>query len=164
MTVRVIAMFSNCKYRSLSKICPPPKICPLPIFAASYCKGSFITQKYTHPTNQNNIYVASSMHNDEICSVCVGLLYLVLCLHDNKQTHSSSSGWSGHNRGTAAEADAVGEQQLERTQLGCSSVWPCKTSACQRNYHTRRVRVRGCARLTQLSRERVRLGAYSKRA
>jgi len=41
-------------YHSLSKICQPPKIHPPPIFAASYCKGSFITRKYAHPTNQNN--------------------------------------------------------------------------------------------------------------
>jgi len=49
-----------------------------------------------------------------------------------------------------AEADAVVEQQLKRMQSGRNSVWPCKTSARQRHYHTRRVRVGGCARLMQL--------------
>jgi len=60
------------------------------------------------------------MHNDEICSVCVGLLYLVVCVRDNKQMHSSSSSWRGRsqgaaswigrNRGAAAEGDAVGDE------------------------------------------------------
>jgi len=60
------------------------------------------------------------MHNDEICSVYVGLLYFVLHVRDNKQTHSSSSNWrecswgaanwSRSNRGTAAEADAIRAQ------------------------------------------------------
>ena len=53
------------------------------------------------------------MHNDEICSACVGLLYFVLCVHDNKQqqlnrTESGSSKLSRRNQGAAAEADAVG--------------------------------------------------------
>jgi len=64
----------------------------------------------------------SSMHNNEICSACVGLLYFVLHERDNKQTHSSSSSLNGCNWGTAAEVDAVGEQQLKWTQSGHSSV------------------------------------------
>ena len=59
------------------------------------------------------------MHNDEICSVCVCLLYFVLCVCDNKQTHST------------AEEDAVGEQ-LKWMQLGRSLIWPCEISARQR--------------------------------
>jgi len=35
--------------------------------------------------------IDSSMHNDEICSVCVGLLYFVISVPDNKQMHLSSS-------------------------------------------------------------------------
>jgi len=60
------------------------------------------------------------------------LSYFVLHVRDNEQTHLRSNSWSGHNwgeaswswsgrnRGTAAEADAVGEQQLKRSQWGRS--------------------------------------------
>ena len=63
-----------------------------------------------------------------ICFVCN--MSDVLCVHDASIT-------SGRNRGTAAEADAVREQQLKRTQLGLRSVWPRETSAHQRHYRTR---------------------------
>jgi len=49
------------------------------------------------------------MHNDEICSVTMCLLY-TLCMCGNKQPHSSSSSWSGCNWEAAAEADGVGAQ------------------------------------------------------
>ena len=77
--------------------------------------------------------------------------YTLYCVCDNKRTHLRSSSWRGHNWGTAAEADAVGEQQLEQTQLGCSSVWPHETSARQRHYRTRLLvrQSRGSTRLTQ---------------
>jgi len=45
-TLYVTALY----FRNLSKIRPPPKIHPPPTFAKSYCKGSFITRKYAHPT------------------------------------------------------------------------------------------------------------------
>ena len=52
----------ECEYRSLLKIRLTTKIRPLPFFAESYCKGSFITRKYAH---------RSGMCSDEIRSVCV---------------------------------------------------------------------------------------------
>ena len=52
------------------------------------------------------------MHNGEVCRVCVGLLYFVLGVCDNKQTHQAA----------AAEEDAVREQQLKWMQSGCSLV------------------------------------------
>jgi len=63
------------------------------------------------------------------------LLYFVLWVRDNRQTHSRSSSWRGRSRGTATEADtigeqqpevgAIGEQQLKRMQLGSSSWSGC---------------------------------------
>ena len=73
------------------------------------CKGSFITQNT--PTQQTKI-ICSSMRNGEICRVCMGLLYFVLGVCDNKQTHQAA----------AAEEDAVREQQLKWMQSGCSLV------------------------------------------
>jgi len=93
----------NTIHYSLSKIRKPLKICPPPVFVANYCKGSFISRKYAQPTNQ-----CSSLHNDEICSVCVGLLHFVLHVRDNKQPHLSC--WRRHSRGAAPEAVAVGAQ------------------------------------------------------
>ena len=55
-TVRYFTPPALYSYCSLSIICPPPKIHPPPIFAASYSKGLFISRKYAHPTNQNNMY------------------------------------------------------------------------------------------------------------
>ena len=65
------------------------------------------TQKYAHPsfslqviakgplllesTLTQETKICSSMHIDEISTVCLGLLYLVLHVHDNGQTHSSRS-------------------------------------------------------------------------
>jgi len=51
------------------------------------------------------------------------LLYFVLCVCNNKQTHSRSSSWrgcGGHNWRTASGSR-------------CSSVWPRETSAHQRH-------------------------------
>jgi len=58
------------------------------------------------------------------------LLYFVLRVHDIEQvgtlkeqqlkrTQLENSCWSGFSRGAAAETDAI----------GCSSVWPCESSA-----------------------------------
>jgi len=69
-----------------------------------------------------------------------------------KRTQSGSSSWRRRSWGAAAEENTVGEQHLKWTQLGHSSVWPRKTSARQRDYRTRRVRVGGCARLVQFLR------------
>jgi len=44
---------------------------------------------------------------------------------------------SKHNRGAADEVDAITEQQMNRTQLGNSWVWPRETSARKRHYRTR---------------------------
>jgi len=75
-------------YRSILEIRPPH------VFATrrtvSLLRGT--------PTKQTKI-ICSSMHNDEICSVCVGLLYCVLRVRDNKQTHLNSSSWSGCSQG-----------------------------------------------------------------
>ena len=54
--------------------------------------------------------------------VRVDLLYFVLCVRDNKRTHSRAAAEADAISGTAAEADAVGEQQLKRTQSRRSSV------------------------------------------
>ena len=43
------------------------------------------------------------------------------------------------NQGAAAEVDADGKQQLKQMQSESSWIWPHKTSACQRCYHTRAV-------------------------
>ena len=71
-------------------------------------------------------------HNLHTC-----ILYFVPCVRDNKQTHSRSSSWRGCSWGAAAEAEAVGKQQMKQTQSGCSLVWPCENGAYQRHYHTR---------------------------
>jgi len=55
-------------------------------------------------------------------NLCTYTLYCMCVMW----THSRSS-------------NTVREQQLDRTQSGHSLVWPCKTSACQRHYRTRRL-------------------------
>ena len=40
------------------------------------------------------------------------LLYFVPCVRDHKQMQSGNSSRRGRNQGVAAEAEAVGEQQL----------------------------------------------------
>jgi len=57
---------------------------------------------------------------------------------------------SGRTRGAAAEADAVGEKQLKRTQSGCTSVcWPLVLARDTTTQGCWCVRVGGYARLTQ---------------
>ena len=107
---------TGCDYCSLSKIRPPP-------FSLQVIARGHLLLEST-PTQQTKS-IGSSMHNNEICTVCVGLLYFILCVRDNKQTHSSSSSWRGRSRWAASwsgrsweaasEEDAVREQQLKRT-------------------------------------------------
>ena len=92
------------------------------------------TRKYAHPTNQNNRYVAACIMTNSGVYVCVGL-YLLLRTHSTNLycVCAITSGRTPEQqlkrtqyRGTAAEADAVGKQQLERTQSRRSSVWPSR--------------------------------------
>ena len=70
------------KYTHPRKYAHPP-------FLLQVIAKSHLLLKST-PTQQTEI-ICSSMHNDKIFSVCVGLLYFVLCVRDNKQMNSSSS-------------------------------------------------------------------------
>jgi len=82
--VRVIAVITSTVVSR--KYAHPRKYAHSPFLLQDIAKGHLLLKSTpTQPTK------TSSMHNDEICSVCVGLLYLVLCVHDNKQTHLSSS-------------------------------------------------------------------------
>ena len=73
-------------------------------------------------------------------------------MRDNKQTHLSSSSWRGCSREASSWSGRNRERQLKCTQSGRCFVWPHETRACQGHYHTKCVRVGGCARLTQLLR------------
>ena len=74
---------------------PTPENTPIPPFSLQViAMGHLLLESM--PTQQTKT-VDSSMHNDEICSVCVG------------------------TRAPAAEADAIREQQLRRMQSGSSS-------------------------------------------
>jgi len=117
-------------YCSLSKIRPPP------IFAASYCKGSFITRKYVHPTNQNNI--DNSMHNDESV-VYVWAYYTLYCV---------CMITSGRTRAAPAEEDAVGEQQLKRAQSGAQFGLTKRVQRSPETLPYKARQSRGCARLS----------------
>jgi len=71
---------TSLQYLSFLKIRPPP------IFAASYCKGPFITRKYAHPTNQNNIAAKKSNHvqsNSNPQIPCIDLEYWEFQLTSN---------------------------------------------------------------------------------
>ena len=88
----VVFMLPEVLLQSLKKTPAPIKyVCPPPLLA-SYCKVSFITQKYAHPTNQNKQQL--------------------------KRMQSGSSKLKQLNQEAAAdsEADAVGVQFIQTTQ------------------------------------------------
>ena len=56
----------------------------------------------------------------------VRLLYFVLHVCDNKQTHSSSSSWRGRSREASTEVDAIGEWAAE---VDAIREWAAKVDA-----------------------------------
>ena len=88
----------------------------------SVCNGSgkFRTRLVTHDLHTYTLYY--------------------VCVITSGRTRGAE-GWSTEApkqtlSGTTAKAYAFGEQQLKQMQPGCSSVWPCETSAHQRHYRT----------------------------
>jgi len=74
---------------SLENMPTPKKYAHPPFSQKVIAKGDLLLKSM--PTQHTKI-IGSSMRNDEICSVCAGLLYFVLRVQcDKKQTHLSSS-------------------------------------------------------------------------
>ena len=118
------------------KYAHPRKYTHPPFLLKVIAKGHLLLE--IMPTQQTKT-ICSSMHNDE-CVVYVWANYTLYCV-------------------CVITSNTLKEQQLKRMQSGSSSqsgqsgsssVWPRETRACQRHYRTRRVRVWGWARLTQL--------------
>ena len=65
---------------------------------------------------------------------CATFVFTILCTvlssWSGHQRQSGRSSWAGHNWGAVAEMEQLGN-------WGSSWVWPCKTSACQRQYSRR---------------------------